>query len=156
MEHLKMINAKHGQIYVAKPFNHLPASIVFREACRLECVYPEQMNVNPIILVCKEHLDKLKGYNNQLRPFVKKRVQSIKSQRINISKTIKNPFTNINASIIYGIALNIERMLEKHYQLQSGETYVLLLSAATNMATAIKNDIVTTFNEPTTMKKGAI
>lgn len=113
---------------VIKPFNHTPASSFFRLACRAEFLENEllQAEADSTLL----GLATLREFENNLKGRIKIKTSKVRGRRKNFNRYYKAPFTSLPSNIYYGIAIAIENMLERHYQLKSGETYVLLSKAS--------------------------
>jgi len=132
-----MINGSASLPTVIKPFYHTCASTMFRLACKIEtgdC----QKTVDENGASAVDALCQLMEFEKGLRVKIRKRTNKVGGRRKSLERIIKNPFREPNAAVVYKVAIETEKMLEKHYQLKSGETYVLLSKAATKMAEAIK------------------
>ena len=123
-----------------KPFNHTPASVMFRLACMQEFEKNDKQ-FDDETLGMVELLERFKCYELALRKKIRKRTNTVRGRRKSIERIISNPFTRINSKVVYSIAIEMERLLEKHYQMKSGETYVLLSKAAALMAESIKEKV---------------
>lgn len=115
-----------------KPFNHTPASSFFRLACRAEFI-----NEDDLIEHSKATLkafSTFRAFAKSAKEKAKKKTGHVKGRRPSLERSVKQtPLKKMPARIYYAIAIDIERTLERHYQIKSGESYVLLHKAATNL-----------------------
>lgn len=111
-----------------KPFNHTPASSFFRLACRVD--FMDDKDTLPDAEKALKALDQLKDYARSLKEKTKKRTHTVRGRRKSIERLEKPVFKRMSSYIYYAIAIDIEKILERHYQLKSGETYVVLSKAA--------------------------
>lgn len=119
-------------------FNHVPASALFREACRIE-FFEEDIFADFTVMVA-EQLDIYKKYALKVDA-KRKGAYKVPGRRPSIERLIPSPFSKNHSSAVYSVAIAIERTLERQYQFKSGETYVVLSKAASQLSEAISNEI---------------
>lgn len=109
-----------------KPFNHTSSSSFFRMACRVDELGVPLAVVEKIMRGYSEY----SSYANEIKNHLKKRSIKVSARRKHLGDVVKAPFKTVEAQILYSIAIGVERILEKHYQKKSGETYVILSKSA--------------------------
>jgi hypothetical protein len=148
-----MSTKQSGQVTIIKPFNHIPASSFFRLACIVD------FNDDPKLFTdatnTQKALKQLKHYERSLKGKTKKRVLHVRGRRISIERMFKSPFKKVHSQIFYGVAVEIEKILERHYQIRSGETYFVLSKAASQMYEAVSSRVATLSGAATVMKGGS-
>lgn len=134
-----------------KPFNHTPASSFFRLACRVDFVEAEK--ILPDAELALKAFAQYEAYSNGLKSKKRKRTGNVRGRRASFERTSATPFKKETARIFYGIAVKVERTLEKHYQIKSGETYVVLLKAASLLFLAVSQRVETAMRANTANQK---
>lgn len=123
-----------------KPFNHTAASSFFRLACRVD--FMEDKDALADAEKALKALDQLKGYARSLKEKTKKRTNLVRGRRKSIERLSKPIFKRMASHIYYAIAIEVEKILERHYQLKSGETYVVLSKAALQFYETVSKRVV--------------
>lgn len=119
-----------------RPFNHVVSSSFFRLACRTEFFDDSIMLLDAEKTI--DGLKQLRDYEKQLRKHIKIRTSNFRGRRKSFDKLYAMPFTKASSRIYYSVAISIENMLEKHFQIKSGETYVLLYKTSMQFYDAVQ------------------
>lgn len=125
---------------VVKPFNHTAASSFFRLACRAD--FMDDKNTLPDAEKALKALNQLKDYAGSLKEKTKKRTHNVRGRRKSFERLSKPPFKRMSSHIYYAIAIEIEKILERHYQIKSGETYVVISKAALQLYETVSKRFV--------------
>lgn len=138
---------------VIRPFNHTASSSFFRLACRVEFKDDELLLSDAKKAIVG--LEQLKKYEESISVLKKRRTSHIKGRRKSIERIYQILFTSATSAIYFSIAVAIEKILEKHYSLKSGETYVLLSGASSKLYEAVNKKHEETVRATTVnLKKG--
>jgi len=140
-------------LHFIKPFNHTPSSSFFRLACIVD--FMDESKLLSDAVNAQKALNQLKNYANSLKGKTRKRVRTVRGRRISLERIVRSPLKKIHSQILYGIAVEIEKILERHYQIKSGETYVVLSKASSQMYETVSARVAS-ISVPTAIMKGEI
>lgn len=134
-----------------KPFNHIPASSLFRLACMVE--FADEKKIEKSTKKILKIFSEFKEYAGKLKKEKRKRTYHVRGKRKSIDKQIKSPFTKIGSQLIYAMAIEVESSLESHFQIRSGETYVVLSKVAMQLYGATSKIVSTEIGGKTAMNR---